>query len=71
MDSTRKLSLGVTFILAFFILASDLHMESQAWRVDHDPYKSCHSDEDCTKIHYYCPPSKVPYCQVDRCGCGN
>ncbi|KEH15802.1 hypothetical protein MtrunA17_Chr4g0018841 [Medicago truncatula] len=76
MESTRKFSLTMVFLLAFLIIASslkptDIRMESQGRRMAHGVVPpSCKSDGDCK--NYKCPPSlPFPYCDHDKCGCGN
>ncbi|KAL5170106.1 hypothetical protein HKD37_11G031869 [Glycine soja] len=49
MDSTRKSSLTLVFLLAFFIIASDMGMKSEA---QISPLARCSKDSDCKR---YCP----------------
>jgi len=46
-------------------------VESQAARVDREPFIKCVSDDYCIKIKFPCPPDMFSECQFDRCGCGN
>ncbi|KAG4974599.1 hypothetical protein GLYMA_11G159400v4 [Glycine max] len=63
MDTTRKSSVALTFLLAFFIIASDMCMESEARgpivhvhcsRDDDCKYRPCRAKCGCVCSNSYC-----------------
>ncbi|KAG4387241.1 hypothetical protein GLYMA_11G159100v4 [Glycine max] len=65
MDSTRKSSLTLVFLLAFFIIASDMGMKSEA---QISPLARCSKDSDCKR---YCPTCYQCNCVRRVCLCEN
>ncbi|ESW20826.1 hypothetical protein PHAVU_005G017800 [Phaseolus vulgaris] len=67
METSRKSSLTLAFLLAFFIISSDIIVNSEAEsRVF--PLGRCTKDSDCKQ---YCPKCVSCNCVSNTCFCEN
>ncbi|KAI5435004.1 hypothetical protein KIW84_021728, partial [Lathyrus oleraceus] len=69
METAKKYSLAMVFLLAFFIIASDMATESQAKGVSEDILQDCVNDADCVRKHWPCPSGTIPVCLQRSCTC--
>ncbi|CAJ2654247.1 unnamed protein product [Trifolium pratense] len=68
METSRNYSLTIAFLLAFLIIASDMHMVSQARKMtDELDSPRCNKDADCHDS--YCLPPLVEVCVAGVCMC--
>ncbi|AES75393.1 late nodulin protein [Medicago truncatula] len=67
MDTARKYSLIMTFLLAFFIITSDMHTKTQARGVTVENIR-CKSDRDCVG-RMTCNPDRDVKCIGKQCEC--
>ncbi|KAK7334591.1 hypothetical protein VNO80_26351 [Phaseolus coccineus] len=63
METSRKSSLTLSFLLAFFIISSDMIMNSEAAEY---PLGRCNKDPDCKQ---YCPKCVSCNCVRHTCLC--
>ncbi|WJX70784.1 hypothetical protein P8452_54853 [Trifolium repens] len=72
METTRNLFVTIAiFFLAFFIIASDMRIETQAARIvseKDDIVIRCTTDEDCQR-HFLCKFYLKPVCAKTYCVC--
>nr|XP_012575539.2 uncharacterized protein LOC105853063 [Cicer arietinum] len=68
MEIVRNSSMAMAFLLAFFIISSDIHMESHARGVSEERYGFCGTNDDCQR-NYHCPPGLVAVCVANECTC--
>ncbi|WJX44206.1 hypothetical protein P8452_31211 [Trifolium repens] len=61
METSRNSSLTIAFLLAFLIIASDMHMGTQARKVSEVLKADCYSDADCKRR---CSPL-IGTCEAD------
>ncbi|CAL5213514.1 unnamed protein product [Lathyrus oleraceus] len=69
MEAARKYSVTVAFLLAFFIIASYMAIESEGRGVSERILQVCVTTTDCFSKHFPCPPDMVPFCIDGSCKC--